>query len=61
MEEGVTNELLSGPMRDVFDTKQFITGEQSGNSGSGNNWARGCHHYGRGLHSSTFQLNLSRF
>ena len=42
MEEGVTNELLSGPMRDVFDTKQFITGQ----SGSGNNWACGSHHYG---------------
>ena len=23
------NELLSGPMRDVFDTKQFITGQDS--------------------------------
>ena len=42
MEEGVTNELLSGQMRDVFDTKQFITGQ----SGSGNNWACGSHHYG---------------
>ena len=40
MEEGVTNELLSGHMRDVFDTKQFITGQ----SGSGNNWACGSHH-----------------
>ena len=29
MEDGVTNELLSGPMRDVFDTKQFITGQDS--------------------------------
>ena len=46
MEDGVTNELLSGPMRDVFDTKQFITGGQSGQSGSGNNWACGSHHYG---------------
>lgn len=42
MEEGVTNELLSGPMRDVFDTKHFIVGQ----SGSGNNWACGSHHYG---------------
>ena len=42
MEEGVTNELLTGPMRDVFDSKQFITGQ----SGSGNNWACGSHHYG---------------
>ena len=46
MEDGVTNELLSGPMRDVFDTKQFITGGQSGQSGSGNNWPCGSHHYG---------------
>lgn len=46
MEDGVTNELLSGPMRDVFDTKQFITGQDSGQSGSGNNWACGSRHYG---------------
>jgi tubulin epsilon len=46
MEDGVTNELLSGHMRDVFDTKQFITGQQSGHAGSGNNWACGSGLYG---------------
>ena len=34
MEEGVVSELLKGPMRDVFDSRQLITDV----SGSGNNW-----------------------
>lgn len=34
MEEGVVNEILQGPFRDVFDSKQLITDV----SGSGNNW-----------------------
>ncbi|EPQ18621.1 Tubulin epsilon chain [Myotis brandtii] len=33
MEEGVVNEILQGPLRDVFDSKQLITDI----SGSGNN------------------------
>ncbi|RXM29234.1 Laminin subunit alpha-4 [Acipenser ruthenus] len=33
MEEGVVNEILQGPLRDVFDSKQLITDV----SGSGNN------------------------
>nr|XP_008261608.1 tubulin epsilon chain isoform X2 [Oryctolagus cuniculus] len=37
MEEGVVNEILQGPLRDVFDSKQLITNV----SGSGNNWAVG--------------------
>ncbi|XP_012576706.1 PREDICTED: tubulin epsilon chain isoform X5 [Condylura cristata] len=37
MEEGVVNEILQGPLRDVFDHKQLITDI----SGSGNNWAVG--------------------
>nr|XP_004660701.1 tubulin epsilon chain isoform X1 [Jaculus jaculus] len=37
MEEGVVNELLQGPLRDLFDGKQLITDK----SGSGNNWAVG--------------------
>ncbi|XP_038617344.1 tubulin epsilon chain isoform X1 [Tachyglossus aculeatus] len=37
MEEGVVNEILQGPLRDVFDSKQLITDV----SGSGNNWAVG--------------------
>lgn len=42
MEEGVTNDLLRGPLGEVFDQRQLITGV----SGSGNNWAHGHHHYG---------------
>ncbi|XP_020392795.1 tubulin epsilon chain isoform X2 [Rhincodon typus] len=42
MEEGVVNELLQGPLRDVFDSKQLITDV----SGSGNNWAVGNKQYG---------------
>lgn len=41
-EEGVTNDLLRGPLGEVFDSRQLITGV----SGSGNNWAHGHHHYG---------------
>ncbi len=43
MEEGVVNELLKGPMRDVFDTSQLLTSV----SGSGNNWAVGYETYGK--------------
>ncbi|XP_044282136.1 tubulin epsilon chain isoform X1 [Varanus komodoensis] len=42
MEEGVVNEILQGPLRDVFDSKQLITDV----SGSGNNWAVGHKMYG---------------
>ncbi|CAM4649923.1 unnamed protein product [Lepidochelys kempii] len=42
MEEGVVNEILQGPLRDVFDSKQLITDV----SGSGNNWAVGHQLYG---------------
>lgn len=34
MEEGVVNEILQGPLRDVFDSTQLLTDV----SGSGNNW-----------------------
>lgn len=37
MEEGVVNEILQGPLRDIFDSRQLITDI----SGSGNNWAVG--------------------
>eukprot|EP00043_Microstomoeca_roanoka_P011889 m.112422 g.112422 ORF g.112422 m.112422 type:complete len:567 (-) comp15325_c2_seq6:239-1939(-) len=43
MEEGVVNEVLSGPLRDVFDTHQTVTNV----SGSGNNWAVGYFTYGQ--------------
>lgn len=38
----MTNDLLRGPLGEVFDSRQLITGV----SGSGNNWAHGHHHYG---------------
>lgn len=40
MEEGVVNEILQGPLRDVFDSKQLITDI----SGSGNNWWENAEH-----------------
>ncbi|XP_053703017.1 tubulin epsilon chain [Synchiropus splendidus] len=42
MEEGVVNEILHGPLRDVFDSTQLLTDV----SGSGNNWAVGHLTYG---------------
>uniref|UniRef100_A0A5F8G7Z7 Tubulin epsilon chain n=1 Tax=Monodelphis domestica TaxID=13616 RepID=A0A5F8G7Z7_MONDO len=42
MEEGVVNEILQGPLKDVFDSKQLITNV----SGSGNNWAVGYKVFG---------------
>ncbi|XP_002739740.1 tubulin epsilon chain-like [Saccoglossus kowalevskii] len=43
MEEGVVNDLLKGPLGDVFDCRQLITDV----SGSGNNWAVGHMMYGQ--------------
>lgn len=43
MEEGVVNEILKGPLTNIFDASQLITSV----SGSGNNWAVGFHRYGR--------------
>ena len=34
MEEGVVNEILQGPLGEVFDSTQLLTDV----SGSGNNW-----------------------
>ncbi|XP_041716708.1 tubulin epsilon chain isoform X3 [Coregonus clupeaformis] len=42
MEEGVVNEILQGPLRELFDSTQLITDV----SGSGNNWAVGHWMYG---------------
>nr|WAQ15576.1 tubulin epsilon [Halisarca dujardinii] len=42
MEEGVVNELLRGPVGELFDHQQLITDV----SGSGNNWATGNKMYG---------------
>ncbi|CAL8311814.1 unnamed protein product [Boreogadus saida] len=42
MEEGVVNQIVQGPLRDLFDTTQLLTDV----SGSGNNWAVGHMTYG---------------
>ncbi|KAK9816636.1 hypothetical protein WJX72_003106 [[Myrmecia] bisecta] len=42
MEEGVVNEMLKGPLGEIFDTRQLLTDV----SGSGNNWAHGHNLYG---------------
>ncbi|KAK5904065.1 hypothetical protein CgunFtcFv8_007788 [Champsocephalus gunnari] len=42
MEEGVVNEILQGPLREMFDSTQLLTDV----SGSGNNWAVGHMTYG---------------
>jgi len=42
MEDGVVNEILQGPLRDVFESRQLITDVY----GSGNNWAVGHYEYG---------------
>lgn len=42
MEEGVVNQILQGPLREVFDSTQLLTDV----SGSGNNWAVGYSTYG---------------
>ena len=39
MEEGVVGEMLRGPLGEVFDHQQLITGV----SGSGNNWLENLH------------------
>jgi tubulin epsilon len=40
MEEGVINEVLNGPLQDLFDAKQTVRSTD----GSGNNWAHGQHY-----------------
>ncbi|OWF35961.1 tubulin epsilon chain-like [Mizuhopecten yessoensis] len=42
MEEGVVNEMMKGPLKEVFDFQQLITDV----SGAGNNWAVGHKMYG---------------
>ncbi|CAH8648058.1 unnamed protein product [Schistosoma haematobium] len=43
MEEGVVNEILKGPLKNIYDSSYLITDV----SGSGNNWAVGNLYYGR--------------
>lgn len=42
-EEGVVNEIMKGPLNEVFDHRQYITDV----SGAGNNWAEGHMYYGQ--------------
>eukprot|EP00658_Telonema_sp_P-2_P023443 TRINITY_DN19396_c0_g1_i12.p1 TRINITY_DN19396_c0_g1~~TRINITY_DN19396_c0_g1_i12.p1 ORF type:complete len:152 (+),score=40.65 TRINITY_DN19396_c0_g1_i12:136-591(+) len=42
MECGVVNEMMSGPLGELFDSRQLITDV----SGAGNNWAHGHEVYG---------------
>ena len=42
MEEGVVNEIMKGPLSEVFDHRQYLTDV----SGAGNNWAVGHMYYG---------------
>ncbi|XP_051926588.1 tubulin epsilon chain-like [Hippocampus zosterae] len=42
MEEGVISEILKGPLGEIFDSTQLLTGV----SGAGNNWAVGHMTYG---------------
>lgn len=42
MEEGVVNEIMKSPLRNIFDNQQLITDV----SGAGNNWAVGHYEYG---------------
>ncbi|GAQ85193.1 Epsilon tubulin [Klebsormidium nitens] len=51
MEEGVVNELLKGPLADIFDSKLHITDV----SGAGNNWAHGHQVYGPQYRESIFE------
>jgi tubulin epsilon len=44
MEEGVTSQLLRGPLRDLFDPAMVVNSLAGG--GSGNNWAQGYAEYG---------------
>ncbi|XP_074415865.1 tubulin epsilon chain [Austrofundulus limnaeus] len=48
MEEGVVNQILQGPLREVFDSTQLLTDV----SGSGNNWAAGYMTYGSAYRES---------
>uniref|UniRef100_A0A1A7Y5L4 Tubulin, epsilon 1 n=1 Tax=Iconisemion striatum TaxID=60296 RepID=A0A1A7Y5L4_9TELE len=55
MEEGVVNEILQGPLKEVFDSTQLLTDA----SGSGNNWAVGYMTYGS-VHRETIVDLLRR-
>lgn len=51
-EEGVVNEIMKGPLSEVFDHRQYVTDV----SGAGNNWAVGHMHYGEKYADSIREL-----
>lgn len=51
-EEGVVNEIIKGPLNEVFDHRQYVTDV----SGAGNNWAVGHMFYGNKYHDSIKEL-----
>lgn len=51
-EEGVVNEIMQGPLGEVFDHRQYVTDV----SGAGNNWAVGHMYYGQKYHDSIQEL-----
>jgi tubulin epsilon len=52
MEEGVVNEIMKGPLNEVFDHRQYVTDV----SGAGNNWAVGHMYYGEKYKDSITEL-----
>lgn len=51
-EEGVVNEIMKGPLNEVFDHRQYVTDV----SGAGNNWAVGHMFYGHKYADSIREL-----
>lgn len=51
-EEGVVNEIMKGPLNEVFDHRQYVTDV----SGAGNNWAVGHMFYGKKYQDSIREL-----
>ncbi|RNA01755.1 tubulin epsilon chain, partial [Brachionus plicatilis] len=51
-EEGVVNEIMKGPLNEVFDHRQYVTDV----SGAGNNWAVGHMFYGNKYKDSIREL-----
>ena len=51
-EEGVVNEIMKGPLSEVFDHHQYVTDV----SGAGNNWAVGHMYYGKKYNDSIREL-----
>ena len=50
-EEGVVNQLMNGPLKELFSSKQLIHGV----SGAGNNWAHGFAEYGPMYRNNIFE------